>query len=253
MSADGAGRALEQIAAELVECRRCPRLVTWREDIAREKRRAYREQTYWGRPVPGFGDPDAPLVVVGLAPAAHGANRTGRMFTGDRSGDFLYAALFRAGLASQPTSTSRDDGLALRGVFITAPCHCAPPDNKPTTDELAACRTWIERELAALRHARVYLALGKIGYDAVGALARSERAAAAGERARRRAGEEPRLPPFAHGVEATIPDPRGGAGEARLFASYHVSQQNTQTGRLTGDMFDEVLRRAMRAAGLRAA
>ncbi|WP_437290785.1 uracil-DNA glycosylase [Sorangium sp. So ce406] len=253
MSADGAGRALEQIAAELVECRRCPRLVTWREDVAREKRRAYRDQTYWGRPVPGFGDPDAPLVVVGLAPAAHGANRTGRMFTGDRSGDFLYAALFRAGLASQPTSTSRDDGLALQGVFITAPCHCAPPDNKPATDELAACRTWIERELAALRRARVYLALGKIGYDAVGALARSQRAAAAGERARRRAEEDPRLPPFAHGVEATIPDPRGGAGEARLFASYHVSQQNTQTGRLTGDMFDEVLRRAMRAAGLRAA
>ncbi|WP_437960122.1 uracil-DNA glycosylase [Sorangium sp. So ce119] len=253
MSADGAGRALEQIAAELVECRRCPRLVTWREDIAREKRRAYRDQTYWGRPVPGFGDPDAPLVVVGLAPAAHGANRTGRMFTGDRSGDFLYAALFRAGLASQPTSTSRDDGLALQGVFITAPCHCAPPDNKPATDELAACRTWIARELAALRRARVYLALGKIGYDAVGALARSQRAAAAGERARRRAQEDPRLPPFAHGVEATIPDPRGGAGEARLFGSYHVSQQNTQTGRLTGDMFDEVLRRAMRAAGLRAA
>ncbi|KYF80886.1 uracil-DNA glycosylase [Sorangium cellulosum] len=253
MSADGARRALEQIAAELVECRRCPRLVTWREDVAREKRRAYRDQTYWGRPVPGFGDPDAPLVVVGLAPAAHGANRTGRMFTGDRSGDFLYAALFRAGLASQPTSTSRDDGLALQGVFITAPCHCAPPDNKPTTDELAACRTWIERELAALPRARVYLALGKIGYDAVGALARSQRAAAAGERARRRAEEDPRLPPFAHGVEATIPDPRGGAGEARLFASYHVSQQNTQTGRLTGDMFDEVLRRAMRAAGLRAA
>ncbi|WP_438029503.1 uracil-DNA glycosylase [Sorangium sp. So ce233] len=253
MSADGAGRALEQIAAELIECRRCPRLVTWREDIAREKRRAYRDQTYWGRPVPGFGDPDAPLVIVGLAPAAHGANRTGRMFTGDRSGDFLYAALFRAGLASQPTSTSRDDGLALRGVFITAPCHCAPPDNKPATDELAACRTWIERELAVLHRARVYLALGKIGYDAVGALARSQRSSAAGERARRRAEDEPRLPPFAHGVEATIPDPRGGAGEARLFGSYHVSQQNTQTGRLTDDMFDEVLRRAMRAAGLRAA
>ncbi|WP_437737132.1 uracil-DNA glycosylase [Sorangium sp. So ce1335] len=252
MSAGGAGRALAQIATELVECRRCPRLVAWREDIAREKRRAYRDQTYWGRPVPGFGDPDAPLVIIGLAPAAHGANRTGRMFTGDRSGDFLYAALFRAGLASQPTSTSRDDGLSLQGVFITAPCHCAPPDNKPSNDELAACRTWIERELAALHRARVYLALGKIGYDAVTALARAQRAPAAADRARRRPEEDLRLPPFAHGVETTILDPRGGAGEARLFGSYHVSQQNTQTGRLTGDMFDEVLRRAMRAAGLRA-
>ncbi|WP_438010299.1 uracil-DNA glycosylase [Sorangium sp. So ce321] len=253
MSGGGdAARALEQIAAELVECRRCPRLVAWREDIAREKRRAYRDQTYWGRPVPGFGDPDAPLVIVGLAPAAHGANRTGRMFTGDRSGDFLYAALFRAGLASQPTSASRDDGLSLRGVFITAPCRCAPPNNKPEGAELAACRSWLERELEVLRRARVYLALGKIGYDAVGAIARPQRAAAAGMRAQRRAEDDPRLPQFAHGVEATIPDPRGGGGEARLFGSYHVSQQNTQTGRLTGEMFDEVLRRAMRAAGLRA-
>lgn len=214
--------------------------MAWREDIARAKRRAYRDQAYWGRPVPGFGDPEAPLVIVGLAPAAHGANRTGRMFTGDRSGDFLYAALFRAGLASQPTSVSRDDGLSLRGVFITAPCHCAPPDNKPAPDELAACRGWIERELAALHRARVYLALGKIGYDAVG------------DRAHRRAEADVRLPPFAHGVEATLPDPRGRAGEVRLFGSYHVSQQNTQTGRLTGDMFDEVLRRALEAAGLRA-
>ena len=246
MSRGGAARALEQIAAELVECRRCARLVAWREEIAREKRRAYRDQTYWGRPVPGFGDADAPLVIVGLAPAAHGANRTGRMFTGDRSGDFLYAALFRAGLASQPTSASRGDGLSLRGVFITAPCHCAPPDNKPTLAELAACRGWLDRELAALHRARVYLALGKIGYDAVGALARG-RGASAGDRA----DAPPRLPPFAHGVEAAIPDPRGGAAEVRLFGSYHVSQQNTQTGRLTGDMFDEVLRRAASAAGLR--
>ncbi|MGK4005555.1 uracil-DNA glycosylase [Sorangium sp. So ce1036] len=251
MSRGGAARALARIEAELVECRRCPRLVTWREDVAREKRRAYRDQTYWGRPVPGFGDPEAPLVIVGLAPAAHGANRTGRMFTGDRSGDFLYAALFRAGIASQPTSTWRGDGLALRGAFITAPCHCAPPDNKPTSAELASCRGWLERELGALRGAHVYLALGRIGYEAVGALARARSApAAAGEPTRRRAEGPPRLPPFAHGVEALIPDPRGGPGEARLFGSYHVSQQNTQTGRLTEAMFDEVLRRALRAADL---
>lgn len=249
MRAGGAARALDQIAAELVECRRCPRLVSWREEIAREKRRAYRHETYWGRPVPGFGTPDAPLVIVGLAPAAHGANRTGRMFTGDRSGDFLYAALFRAGLASQPTSTHRDDGLTLRGVFITAPCRCAPPDNKPSPAELASCRPWLERELAALRCARVYLALGKIGYDTVVSLARARRPPGQEGRARS-AGAAPLPPPFTHGVEAHIPDPRGGAGEARLFGSYHVSQQNTQTGRLTATMFDEVLRRAARAADL---
>lgn len=251
MTPAGAARALDQIAAELVECRRCPRLVSWREEIAREKRRAYRHETYWGRPVPGFGAPDAPLVIVGLAPAAHGANRTGRMFTGDRSGDFLYAALFRAGLASQPTSTRRDDGLTLRGVFITAPCRCAPPDNKPSPAELAACRPWLERELAALRSARVYLALGKTGYDAVVALARGPRPSHQGGRDRgSSAGTAERPPPFAHGVEARIPDPRGGAGEVWLFASYHVSQQNTQTGRLTPAMFDQVLRRAARAAEL---
>ncbi len=204
-------------------------------------------QTYWGRPVPGFGDPDAPLVIVGLAPAAHGANRTGRMFTGDRSGDFLYAALFRAGLASQPTSTWRDDGLSLQGAFITAPCRCAPPENRPANAELSACRTWIERELGALRRARVYLALGKIGYEAVLSLARSQRSSAAGEHAQHRAAPAAlRFPPFGHGVEALIPDPRGGAEGARLFGSYHVSQQNTQTGRLTPAMFDAVTARVRR-------
>lgn len=226
-------RTLATLHAELVACRRCPRLVSWREQVAAEKRRAFRAETYWGRPVPGFGDPEARLVIVGLAPAAHGANRTGRMFTGDRSGDFLYAALHRAGLASQPESRSLADGLTLRGVWITAPCRCAPPENKPTPEELRNCRSWLDEELSLLPAAHVYLALGKTGYDAVIALAK------------RRGQVE--APPFGHGVSATLPDPRG-SGEARLFASYHVSQQNTQTGRLTTVMFDAVLAAAWEAA-----
>jgi uracil-DNA glycosylase family 4 len=234
--------SLDELAAAVSECRRCPRLVEWRERVAVEKRRAFRAEEYWGRPVPGFGDPAARLVVVGLAPAAHGANRTGRMFTGDRSGDFLYAALHRAGLASQPTSTRRGDGLALSGVWITAPCRCAPPENKPTPGELESCRPWLERELALLPDVRAYFALGKTGYDAVATLAR--RAAEA------RGEPRPALPPFGHGVVASIPDPRGGAGEVALVASYHVSQQNTQTGRLTPAMFDAALAEAIRRAGL---
>lgn len=226
-------RSLATLHADLIECRRCPRLVAWREKVAVEKRRMYRAETYWGRPVPGFGDPAARLVIVGLAPAAHGANRTGRMFTGDRSGDFLYAALHRAGVASQAESRSKDDGLTLTGVWITAPCRCAPPENKPTPEELSNCRSWLEEELALLREARVYLALGKTGYDAVLGLAK------------RRTGTKIDAPPFGHGVVATIPDPRGGKGEVRLYSSYHVSQQNTQTGRLTPAMFDQVLRAAL--------
>jgi uracil-DNA glycosylase family 4 len=248
-----AERQLAALAEEIAACRRCPRLVAWREQVAQQKRRAYLHETYWGRPVPGFGDPDAPLVIVGLAPAAHGANRTGRMFTGDRSGDFLYAALFRAGLASQPTSARRGDGLSLLGVFITAPCRCAPPENKPSPGELAACRTWLERELAALRRARVYLALGRTAYDAVSALARGRDRSTWVGSPRSRLPSRPRIPPFAHGVEARVPDPRDaslGAAEALLLGSYHVSQQNTQTGRLTPPMFDDVLLRAARAAGL---
>ena len=230
--------SLERLSARITACRLCPRLVAWREQVAREKRRAYKGEVYWGRPVPGFGDPAARLVVVGLAPAAHGANRTGRMFTGDRSGDFLYAALHRAGLASQPHSTARDDGQELRGVFITAPCRCAPPENRPTPDELATCRAWLIRELGELHQATVFLALGKTGYDAIALLARA--------RADR---SKVRPPPFAHGVLASIPHP-GRAGEATLVGSYHVSQQNTQTGRLTAPMFDRVLAEAARHAGL---
>lgn len=222
---------------ELTECRRCARLVAWREEVAQTKRRAYRDQTYWGRPVPGFGDPNASLVLVGLAPGAHGANRTGRMFTGDRSGDFLYAALHRAGVASQPTSTHRNDGLELRDVFITAACRCAPPDNKPTRDELDVCRDWLLEELQRLPKARVYLALGQIGYDAMlGLSKRTETILGRGQS---------KHPGFGHGVMTQIIDPRANDMDAWLFASYHVSQQNTQTGKLTEAMFDAVLKQAL--------
>jgi uracil-DNA glycosylase family 4 len=231
-------RSLGTLNAALVECRRCPRLVEWREQVAREKRRAYRDETYWGRPVPGFGDPEASLVIVGLAPAAHGGNRTGRMFTGDRSGDFLYAALHRAGIASQAEARRAGDGLALRGAYITAPVRCAPPQNKPAPGEIEACKSWMEEELGLLRHAAVYLALGKTGYDAVLRIARQ------------RAGGRVEAPAFGHGANARIPDPRTGRGEVLLFASYHVSQQNTQTGRLTAAMFDAVLAMALGAAQL---
>ena len=229
-------RTLATLHAELITCRRCPRLVAWRERVAEEKRRAYRNETYWGRPVPGFGDAQATLVIVGLAPAAHGANRTGRMFTGDRSGDFLYASLHRMGIASQAESRSRDDGLTLRGAWVMAPCRCAPPENKPTPAELVSCRSWLEEELALLEHARVYLALGKTGYDAVIGMAK------------RQAGAGIEAPPFGHGVVATIPDPRGSDARVKLFASYHVSQQNTQTGRLTPAMFDAVVAAAWACA-----
>jgi uracil-DNA glycosylase family 4 len=236
IEADAPSERLRVLATEIIECRRCPRLTAWREQVARDKRRAYRSETYWGRPVPGFGDPAASMVIVGLAPAAHGANRTGRMFTGDRSGDFLYAALHRAGLASQPDSRHRDDGLSVRGVFITAPCRCAPPANAPTAGELAACRPWLERELSLLLAARIFFALGKTGYDAVVALARTRAPAAA------------RPPPFGHGVVTSIPHPTREGSTATLVGSYHVSQQNTQTGRLTAPMFDDVLARALALA-----
>lgn len=229
--------SLSVLHDELIRCRRCVRLVSWREEVATTKRKAYRDQTYWGRPVPGFGDPNASLVLVGLAPGAHGANRTGRMFTGDRSGDFLYAALHRAGVASQPTSTAKDDGLELRDVFITAACRCAPPDNKPTREELDVCREWLLEEIQRLPRARVYLALGQIGYDAMlGLSKRTETIIGRGQN---------KHPAFGHGVMTKIVDPRANDADALLFASYHVSQQNTQTGKLTEEMFDAVLTRAL--------
>jgi uracil-DNA glycosylase family 4 len=221
---------LAEVEAQVVRCRRCPRLVAWREEVARVKRAAFAAEEYWGRPVPGFGDPGARLVVVGLAPAAHGANRTGRMFTGDRSGDFLYAALHRAGYANQPESVSRGDGLELTDCFITAPVKCAPPANKPLPSERANCAPFIEAELRLLTRARVLLCLGAIGWDAA-------------LRVRAALGEPvPRpKPKFGHG--AVCPGER-----LTLVGSFHVSQQNTFTGRLTPDMLDDVLGQAGRIA-----
>jgi len=212
---------------EIVRCRACPRLVAWREEVARVKVRRFRDWTYWARPLPGFGDPRASLLIVGLAPAAHGGNRTGRMFTGDRSGDFLYAALHRAGFANQPTSVRKDDGLRLSGAFITAPCRCAPPANRPLPEELARCSTWMDREIAALPRVRVVLALGGIGWGA--ALAHFVRRGFPLPRPR---------PKFGHGAESGI------EGGPVLLGCYHVSQQNTNTGKLTPAMIDAVLARA---------
>jgi uracil-DNA glycosylase family 4 len=226
-----AGPGWQSLHEEVVTCRACPRLVAWREEVGRVKRRAYREETYWARPVPGFGDPRARLVLVGLAPGAHGANRTGRMFTGDRSGDFLFAALHRAGFANQPTSESRDDRLRLKGAFITAPVRCAPPDNRPTPEEFATCAHLLDAELALLTRARVFLALGALAWGAV--LAHWERQGPPLPRPR---------PPFAHAARFHGPDARW------LLGAYHVSQQNTQTGRLTPGMFDAVLALARRLA-----
>jgi uracil-DNA glycosylase len=218
---------------EIVACRKCPRLVSYCEKVAREKRRAYRGWSYWGKPVPGFGDPAAQLLILGLAPAAHGANRTGRMFTGDRSGDFLYAALHKAGFANQPTSLTRDDGLRLKNVFISATCRCAPPENKPLPEEISNCRGYLERELEILRPKAV-LALGKIAWD--GYLEHLKRQGVIASRAGFR---------FGHGAEARLPD-KGGNESARLFGVYHPSQQNTQTGRVTPAMYAQVLRRICR-------
>ncbi|OLT10983.1 uracil-DNA glycosylase [Pseudonocardia sp. CNS-139] len=225
---------LSDLDAVLVGCRACPRLVDWREQVAREKRAAFRDQEYWGRPVPGFGPVDAALLIVGLAPAAHGANRTGRMFTGDRSGDVLYAALHAVGLANQPTAVHAGDGLELYDTRITAPVHCAPPDNKPTPTERETCGRWLRAELALLRP-RAVVVLGAFGWQALLPVL-----ADAGWTVPR-----PR-PRFGHGVHVEL----AGARPLHLFGSYHVSQQNTFTGRLTPAMLEDVLRRAADAAGI---
>jgi uracil-DNA glycosylase family 4 len=218
--------ALAELTAEIVACRRCPRLVAWREQVAREKVARFRDETYWGRPVPGFGDPAARILVVGLAPAAHGGNRTGRVFTGDASGDFLFAALHAAGLASQPVGRRAGDGLALRDAYIAAAVRCAPPANKPTPLERATCQPFLVRELGLLGDVRVLVALGAIAWES------SFRTIAGltGEDARPR-------PRFGHGAVAR-------AGGFDIVGSYHPSQQNTFTGRLTAAMLDEVIARA---------
>ncbi len=218
---------LVEIERRLTACRRCPRLVDWREQIAEEKRAAYADQDYWGKPVPGFGDPGARLLVVGLAPGAHGANRTGRMFTGDRSGDWLFRALHRAGFASQPRSTAADDDLRLLDCYITAAVHCVPPANKPSADEQRECGAWLREEIAALTGIEVVVALGGLAF---GRVLREELGWGR---------VEPR-PRFGHGVEAAFSD------GPLLIASYHPSQQNTFTGRLTEPMLDQVFERAAR-------
>jgi uracil-DNA glycosylase len=218
---------------EVVACTRCPRLVEYREKIAREKRRAYRDWEYWGKPVPGFGDPHARVLIMGLAPGAHGSNRTGRPFTGDASGKFMYPVLFETGFANQPTATDRNDGLKLKNLYITAAVRCAPPDNKPLPSELAECAYFLDREMEGLKEVKVVVALGKIGFDAY--LNYVKR----------------RLPEFSkksflfkHGVHYPLPD-----GKV-LLASYHPSNQNTQTGKLTREMFGEIFKRAAEFADL---
>ena len=218
--------ALARLAREVLACRSCPRLVEYRERIAREKRRAYLDWEYWGKPVPGFGDPQARLLIVGLAPAAHGGNRTGRVFTGDRSGDFLFAALYEAGFANQRTSVKRDDGLRLMDAYITATARCAPPDNKPLPGEILNCRGYMEREIRILQP-KVVLALGRIAWDAY--LEVLKQRGLIVSRALYR---------FAHAAEIHLPSPA-----PRLFGVYHPSQQNTQTGRVTPAMYAQVLGR----------
>jgi uracil-DNA glycosylase family 4 len=220
---------LDRIRDEVVACRACPRLVAWRERAAREKVARFADEPYWGRPVPGFGDPRARVVVLGLAPAAHGGNRTGRIFTGDRSGDFLFASMFRTGFANQPMSVSRDDGLRLDGVYVAAVNRCAPPGNKPTPEERDRCLPFLARELGALAHVRVIVALGAYAWDG-------------GIRALASLGHTVKPKPrFGHGAEAVV-------GPVTLLGCFHPSQQNTFTGRLTPAMFDEVLAGAVEAA-----
>ncbi|MDE3069138.1 MAG: uracil-DNA glycosylase [Acidobacteriota bacterium] len=244
--ARGARRAeMVQLAQEISQCRRCPRLVAWREQVARERRAAFRDEHYWGRPLPGFGDPAARVLLLGLAPAAHGANRTGRMFTGDRSGEFLFAALWRTGFANRPESISLEDGLRLSGAFVTAAVRCAPPANRPTPEERELCRPWTVRELSLLSGVRVVVCLGAFAWDAA-------------LRLRDAPGRRPR---FAHGAElpARADEPPeaiagaagvGRAGELAMLGCFHPSQQNTFTGRLTEPMIDDVLLRARTIAGL---
>lgn len=212
---------LTKLNKEIIVCRKCPRLVAWREHVAREKRRAYQQWDYWGKPVPGFGDPHARVFVVGLAPGAHGSNRTGRQFTGDASGDFLYPALFRAGFASQPESTQRGDGLALTDLYTAPVCRCAPPENRPTQQEMLNCQPYLERELIFIKP-KVIVVLGRIAFDSILRIYSV-----------RNSGWK-----FSHMAQFQLPDGTG------LLCSYHPSQQNTLTGRLTLSMFDRIWKQA---------
>ncbi len=213
---------LELLEKEIVACRKCPRLVAWREEVGRIKRRAYRDQEYWAKPVPGFGDADAKVLVLGLAPGAHGSNRTGRMFTGDASGDFLYPALYRSGFASQPYAKNRNDDLQLKDIFITALCRCVPPDNKPTSEEIHNCRGYLLREIQFLPQLQGVVALGKLAYDAAVHIIDPS-------------GSMGLVPVFSHGAFSPA-----GDRSFWLLGSYHPSRQNTQTGRLTVEMFDQI-------------
>lgn len=226
--------ALEVLRNDIVSCTRCPRLIAYCREVARVKRKAYMDQEYWGKPVPGFGDPDARVLIVGLAPGAHGANRTGRIFTGDQSGTFLFGALHKTGFASQGESVSRDDGLRLSGAYISAAARCAPPGNKPAPEEIRNCREYLERELGILKEVRVVVALGKTAFDDYVLILR-DRGIVPGRSAL----------PFGHGREYAP-----GSGTPVLLATYHPSQQNTFTGKLTDQMFVAVFRRARKLAGL---
>ncbi|MFJ4698667.1 uracil-DNA glycosylase [Streptomyces sp. NPDC088768] len=237
---DGAGGKLHALDAEVTRCRACPRLVAWREEVGRVKRAAFADEEYWARPVPGFGPEDARLLVLGLAPAAHGGNRTGRMFTGDRAGDVLFRALYDIGLANAPLPRAADDGLRLHGTRLTSPVHCAPPANKPTPQERDTCRHWLVEELTLLRPTvRAVVVLGAFGWQA----ALPAFAAAGWEVPRPR-------PAFGHGARVRLPARDGGA-PLDVFGCYHVSQRNTFTGRLTPEMLRGVLREAGREAGVR--
>ena len=223
--------SLKTLEAELIKCRRCPRLVDWREEVAQTKRKAYQDEIYWGKPVPGFGDADARVLIVGLAPGAHGSNRTGRMFTGDASGDFLFPALHRAGFANQPTAKHLGDGLKLDQVFITAICRCVPPKNRPKVAEIKNCLPWMEAEIDLMPHLQGYVALGKIAFDGIRRMYKMQGV------------DLPKMD-FGHNQFYEL-----GEGMPWLLASYHPSQQNTLTGRLTEDMFDATWARVRQLMG----
>jgi uracil-DNA glycosylase family 4 len=214
--------SLDELEKEIVACRKCPRLVDWRETVGRVKRRAFRDELYWAKPVPGFGDSYAEVLILGLAPGAHGSNRTGRMFTGDASGDFLYPALFRAGFANQPSGKTVGDGLKLDRIYISALCRCAPPDNKPEPEEMINCREYLMREISLLKQIKGIVALGKLAYDVAAGISRPWV-------------NKKTLPEFRHGAFITSED-----GSLWVLGSYHPSRQNTQTGRLTAEMFDSI-------------